>query len=121
MFIEHVSDIRFIIIGAGLIFAGIIILSVFGSQFDAITLQAELGECYEYYEDAAPIEIDCELAIENKIIFFAFISVFIACGIISMIKGIRGTWDQDVKPEDMVGPNSSFDTKDEPKDSDETN
>jgi len=40
-----VSDIRFIIIGAGLIFAGIIILSVFGSDHVDITLQAEFGDC----------------------------------------------------------------------------
>jgi hypothetical protein len=46
--------------------------------------------------------------------------MLIICGIIAMIKGIRGTWDQDVKPEDMVGPGSSFDTRDEPKDSDKT-
>jgi len=46
--------------------------------------------------------------------------MLIICGIIAMIKGIRGTWDQDVKPEDMVGPGSSFDTQDEPEDSDKT-
>ena len=37
-----------------------------------------------------------------------------------MIKGIRGTWDQDVKREDVVGPGNSFDTRDEPKDNDKT-
>ena len=41
--------------------------------------------------------------------------------IFSIIKGIRGTWDQNVKPEDMVGPGNSFDTRDEPKDSDDDN
>ena len=34
-----------------------------------------------------------------------------------MIKGIRGRWDQDVKPEDMVGSSGSFDTRNDPKDS----
>ena len=53
-------------------------------------------------------------------IFFALVGILITCGIIAMIKGIKGTWDQDVKPEDMVGPGSSFDTKDDPKDSDKT-
>ena len=32
------SDTRFIILGAGLIFAGIIILSIFGAQFNEITM-----------------------------------------------------------------------------------
>ena len=110
------SDIRFIIIGSSIIFAGIIILSVFGSQFDEITLQAEFSKCYEYHEDTPPTEIDCEDAIENKLIFFALVSALIACGILAMIKGIRGRWDQDVKPEDMVGSSGSFDTRNDPKD-----
>ena len=114
------SDIRFIIIGAGLIFAGIIVLSVFGSEFDEITLQAEFVDCYEYHEDTPPTRINCEIAFYDKMIFFSFVILLIACGIIAMVKGIRGTWDQNVKPEDMVGPGSSFDTQDEPEDSDKT-
>ena len=112
------SDIRFIIIGAGLIFAGIIVLSVFGSEFDEITLQAEFVDCYEYHEDTPPTRINCEIAFYDKMIFFSFVVMLIVCGIVAMLKGIRGTWDQDVKSEDMVGPGNSFDTRDEPKDSD---
>ncbi len=114
------SDIRFIIIGAGLIFAGIIILLVFGSDHFDITLHTEFGDCYEYHDDSLPTEIDCDIAFQDKMIFFALVGMLITCGIIAMIKGIKGTWDQDVKPEDMVGPGSSFDTKDDPKDSDKT-
>jgi hypothetical protein len=116
-----VSDIRFIIIGSGLIFIGIIILSVFGSEFTEITIQAEFGECYEYHDDAPPTRIDCEIAFQDKMIFFALVSVLIICGSLAMIKGVRGTWDQSVKPEDVVGPGNSFDTKDEPKDTDNAN
>jgi hypothetical protein len=43
----------------------------------------------------------------------------IICGIASLVKGIKGRWDQDVKPEDMVGPSNSFDTHDGPNDSDQ--
>ena len=57
------SDTRFIILGVGLIFAGIILLTVFGAQFDEITLQEEFPECYEYHTDAPPTEIDCDIAI----------------------------------------------------------
>jgi len=114
-----VSDTRFIILGVGLIFAGIIVLSVFGAQFDEITMQEEFHICYEYHADTPPTEIDCNIASQNKIVIFAIVVLLIACGIASLVKGIKGRWDQDVKPEDMVGPSGSFDTHDEPNDSDQ--
>jgi len=30
----------------------------------------------------------------------------VGAGIVSLVKGVRGKWDQDVKPEDMVGPSN---------------
>ena len=113
------SDTRFIILGVGVIFAGIIILSVFGAQFDEITMQKEFHVCYEYHTDMPPTEIDCDIASQNKIIIFAVVALLITCGITSLVKGIRGGWDQDVKPEDMVGPSNSFDTRDGPNDSEQ--
>ena len=113
------SDTRFIILGVGLIFAGIIVLTVFGAQFDEITLQEDFRECYEYHADAPPTEIDCDIAFQNKMSFFAIVVLLIIFGIASIVKGIRGKWDQDVKPEDMVGPNRSFDSRDGPNDSDQ--
>jgi len=114
-----VSDTRFIILGVGLIFAGIIILSVFGAQFTEITMQKEFHVCYEYHADMPPTEIDCNITSQNKMVIFAIVILLIACGISSLVKGIKGRWDQDVKPEDMVGPSSSFDTRDGPNDSDQ--
>ena len=113
------SDTRFIILGVGLIFAGIIILSVFGAQFDEITMQEEFHVCYEYHADMPPTEIDCDIAAQNKMVIFAIVALLIVCGITSLVKGIKGKWYQDVKPEDMVGPGSSFDTPDEPDNSDQ--
>ena len=112
------SDTRFIILGVGLIFAGIIILSVFGTQFNEITLQEEFRECYEYHADAPPTEIDCDIAFQNKLIIFAIVALLIISGITSLLKGMKGKWDQNVKPEDMVGPGDSFDMHDGPNDSD---
>jgi len=114
-----VSDTRFIILGVGLIFAGIIVLTVFGAQFDEITMQEEFHVCYEYHADTPPTEIDCNIASQNKIVTFAIVVLLIMCGIASLVKGIKGRWDQDVKPEDMVGPSGSFDTHDGPNDSDQ--
>jgi len=113
-----VSDTRFIILGVGLIFSGIIILSIFGAQFDEITMQEEFHVCYEYHADMPPTEIDCDVASQNKIVIFGVVTLLIVCGIASLVKGIKGKWDQDVKPEDMVGPSGSFDTHDGPNDSD---
>ena len=28
----------------------------------------------------------------------------ISAGVIALLKGVKGRWDQDVKPEEMVGP-----------------
>ena len=113
------SDIRFIIIGIVLMFSGIIVMSVFGSQFSELTIQAEFDKCFEYYEDEQPREIDCDAGFQDKTFIFVPVVILLALGALSIIKGVRGTWDQDVKPEDMVGPSNSFDSRDEPKDSDD--
>ena len=112
-----VSDTRFIILGIGLVFSGIIFLSIFGSQTTEISLQEGFSECFEYHDDSPPTEIDCNTATENKMMIFAITALLIVCGIVSLVKGTKGRWDQNVKPEDMVGPGSSFDTRDEPDDS----
>ena len=111
--IWFVSDTRFIILGIGLIFSGIIFLSVFGSQSTEISLQDEFSKCFEYHDDSPPTEIDCDTASENKMVIFTITALLIVCGIVSLLKGMKGRWDQNVKPEDMVGPGSSFDTHDE--------
>ena len=35
---------------------------------------------------------------------FVAVIVIIAAGIIALLKGVRGRWDQNVKPEEMLGP-----------------
>ena len=99
---------RFIIIGIGLIFAGFLILGGFGNNYQAATLESsEFGTCYEYSDDAPPVEINCSFKIFDQTIFFALVSGFIGAGIISLIKGVRGDWDNKVKPEDIVGPGNN--------------
>ena len=99
------SDMRFIMIGIALIFVGFIILIVFGHNYQAATLESnEFGTCYEYSNDKEPVEIDCSLKILDQALFFALIIGFIGAGIIALVKGAKGNWDNKVKPEDMVGP-----------------
>ena len=105
------SDVRFVMIGIVLITIGFIILGIFGSEYTEITVQTnEFATCYDYSDEQMPVEIDCQEILQNKIILFAVIAVIIGSGIIALIKGVKGTWDQDVKPEEMLGPGG--DTKD---------
>lgn len=99
------SDMRFIMIGVALIFVGFIILGGFGQNYQAATLESnEFGTCYKYSNDKAPVEIDCSFKIINQTLFFALIIGFTGAGIIALVKGVKGNWDNKVKPEDMVGP-----------------
>jgi hypothetical protein len=45
---------------------------------------------------------------QDRVLFFGLIVSIIGAGIFFLVKGVRGKWDQDVKPEDKVGPDSSF-------------
>ena len=110
------SDTRFTMIGIGLIFAGFIILGIFGSAyFDASIEADEFGTCFEYFEDNPPVEISCDAVLQQKSLFFGLVIALIVSGIISLIKGVKGKWDQEVNPEDMLGPGNPGTP---PKDSD---
>ena len=99
------SDTRFTLIGIGLIFAGFVILGIFGSQYFVNTIEAEeFGECFEYFDDKEPIPVDCDVKLQQKTMFFSLVIGLIGAGIVALIKGVKGHWDQDVKPEDMLGP-----------------
>ncbi len=110
------SDMRFIMIGIALIFVGFIILGVFGHNYQAATLESnEFGTCYEYSTEKAPVEINCSFKIIDQMLFFAIIIGFTGAGIIALMKGVKGNWDNKVKPEDMVGPGKR-DNEDSDKD-----
>ena len=99
---------RFVMIGIALTFVGFVILGVFGQDYQAATLESnEFETCYEYSDDKEPIEINCSFKIINQTLFFALVIGFIGAGIIALIKGAKGDWDNKVKPEDRVGPGRS--------------
>ncbi len=111
------SDMRFIIIGIGLVFAGFIILGGFGQNYQAATLESnQFGTCYEYSDDSPPVEINCSFKIFDQAVFFGAVIGIIGAGIASLIKGARGDWDNRVKPEDMVGPGNNQNSEDSDKD-----
>ena len=99
------SDMRFTIIGIALIFVGFIILGGFGQDYQAATFESnEFGTCYEYSENLPPVEINCSFKIFDQSIFFGIVIGFIGTGIVALIKGVKGDWDNKIKPEDKVGP-----------------
>lgn len=102
------SDIRFTMLGIALVFVGFLVFGVFGQQYYNLSIQAqEFGDCYEF-EDGNQVEIDCYVAAANKAAFFALVLGLIGGGVFFLVKGTRGRWDQDVKPQDKLGPDSSF-------------
>jgi len=117
-----VSDTRFTLIGIGLVFAGFLVLGVFGPDHATPLIEAEEFEnCFEYYEDKSPVPVSCDIKFLDKIVFFALVIAILGSGIYSLIKGIRGRWDQDVKPEDMLGPGGKDTSKSDKPNSDEKN
>ncbi len=111
------SDTRFIMLGAALIFAGFVILGVLGSGYTGSTIEEiEFGDCYEYYDDKPPVQVSCDQALLDKLLFFMLVMGLVAAGIVFLIKGARGGWDQDVRPEDMVGPGGEKNLRDDEKD-----
>lgn len=99
------SDMRFILIGIALTFVGFVILGVFGHAYQSSILEAnEFGTCYEYSDNQVPVEINCSFKILDQTVFFTLIIGFVGAGIIALVKGTRGDWDNKIKPEDVVGP-----------------
>ena len=99
------SDTRFTMIGIGFIFAGFLVLGIFGSHYSIATLEAEqFGDCFEYFEDKPPVPINCDDKFLERTLFFVGISGFIGAGVFALVKGVKGKWDQKVKPDDMLGP-----------------
>ncbi len=105
------SDTRFTMLGIGLIFAGFIILGVFGTAYFDATIEAqEFETCFDYFDDSPPVEVSCDAKLLNKVMFLVLVLALVGAGIASLVKGIKGKWDQDVKPADMVGPSNPSST-----------
>jgi len=100
------SDIRFIMIGASVVFSGFIILGIFGENYQTVNIEInEFENCYKYFEDKEPVQIECSEKKNEQILFFGVVISLILGGGLLLIKGLRGGWDSKVKPEDMAGPN----------------
>ena len=108
------SDIRFVMIGIVVLSVGFIVMAVFGSQYQDITVQTkEFSECYDYTDENVAVKVDCDERLQSKNLMFVGIIGILAAGGISLVKGIKGSWDNDVKPEEMMGPGGNKKSPDE--------
>ena len=99
------SDIRLIMAGVALVFAGFLVLGVFGDAYrDANVQNAEFDNCIEYSEDGPPVETNCGEAAQGSIGFFGLVLALLGAGIFVLVKGYRGRWDNEARPQDMLGP-----------------
>ncbi len=105
MQIPSVSDSRLIIIGSVLAFSGFLIGGVTGAQYQKYTVQADqFGDCFDYTADGQAIKVKCDEKIQDKLIFLSVSLGLIGGGVIVLVKGVRGKWDQNVKSDEMLGP-----------------
>ena len=50
------SDIRFVILGSAIIFAGFLVLGIFGENYQTSNIESdEFGTCFEYSEEREPV------------------------------------------------------------------
>ena len=110
------SDIRFVMIGIVVLSVGFIVMAVFGTQYQDITVQSkEFTECYDYTDENVAVKVDCDEQLLSRNLMFVVVIGILATGGIALVKGIRGTWDNDVKPEEMMGPGGDKKSPDEDK------
>lgn len=101
------SDTRQLMIGVALVFAGFVVLGAFGSAYVSGTVESqEFSDCYEYSQDAPPRMVDCADLEVRKSLFFALVIGLLGAGVVFLVRGARGRWDQRVDPADMAGPSS---------------
>ena len=100
------SDTRLIILGSALAFAGFLIGGITGSQYQQYVIQSnQFDVCYDYTPDGNAVKVKCDEKIQDAIFILTSSLGLIGGGVFVLVKGIRGKWDQNVKNDEMVGPN----------------
>ena len=98
------SDIRLIMIGSVILFVGLILAGMAGSKYSQISIQQEqFGDCYDY-SSGNPIYVNCTNAEDQALLYLAFALGLMGGGSYIIFRGIKGSWDQNVKSDEMLGP-----------------
>ena len=103
-------------IGVGVLSVGFIVMALFGTQYQDITIHTkEFSECYDYTDENLPVKIDSDEQLQDRNLMFAGVLGILIAGGLALAKGIRGKRDNEVKPEEMVGPGGDKNTSDDDK------
>lgn len=98
------SDIRLIMIGAAIIFAGFMIGGMASSNYSQFEVQKDnFDQCFDYSSGSA-VHVKCAQKTQDYLMMTALSIALLAGGGIVIFKGIRGKWDHNVKDDEMVGP-----------------
>lgn len=98
------SDIRLILCGATIMFAGFVLGGIINSNYAQFAIQQEnFDECFDYSSGVA-VHVKCSEKIQDYWLYLALSIGLLGSGGIVIFKGIRGKWDHDVKDDEMLGP-----------------
>ncbi|MDD9809987.1 MAG: hypothetical protein OXU86_07405 [Thaumarchaeota archaeon] len=96
------SDMRFVVAGMALAFGALVAFGTIGVPYFEVVAQAEsFEECHEYGGGSL---VDCDAALAGGSWAVAVPAALAGAAGYALIRGARGTWDQDVPDADMAGP-----------------
>ena len=98
------GDIRLIMIGAMIVFAGFYVASMAGSEYSEISIQAtQFDDCYDYSSGSA-VHVSCIQVEHDALLYLVLALSLFGVGGYVIFRGIKGRWDQNVKNDEMLGP-----------------
>lgn len=99
------GDIRLIMVGSLIVFAGLYVASMAGSEYSQVSMQAtQFDDCYDYSSGTA-IHVNCTQVERDALLYLVLALSLIGGGSYIIFRGIKGKWDQNVKSDEMIGPN----------------
>ena len=98
------SDIRLVMIGAVVLFAGFMVGGIANSGYSQYAVQQQnFDDCFDYSTGVA-IHVKCSDKSYDHLLYLMLSFVLLGIGGVVIYKGIRGKWDHDAKDNEMVGP-----------------
>jgi hypothetical protein len=98
------SDIRLVMIGAVVLFAGFMVGGIANSGYSQYAVQQQnFDDCFDYSTGVA-VHVKCSDKSYDHMLYLVLSLALLGIGGVVIYKGIRGKWDHDVKDNEMVGP-----------------
>ncbi len=98
------SDIRLIMLGSVIIFAGFMVGGIRSSYYAQFVIQAnQFDDCYDY-STGNQVKVKCSDVTQESFLYLLLSITLIGIGGVIIFKGIKGKWDQNVKNDEMLGP-----------------